>query len=123
MNRWREKYNQQPASLEHTQVQAGALGPPKALYKFKLLLLLISCHSFHPPPTLAWLEVVSSGLLKCLICSDVFTLGPLSQERVHIDPVFINRMMAKTVKWLNDRVTKLGKCQWHLQCMEIVKIL
>lgn len=53
-----------------------------------------------------WLVVNEDGLVKCTVFSDGRTLGPLTQERVHIGPAFINRIVAKSAKKLHNKVSK-----------------
>lgn len=52
---------------------------------------------------------------------DIRDLGPYTQERLHIDSAFINGIKAKPAKKLNDKISRHGKCQSHIKCIEILQ--
>lgn len=68
-----------------------------------------------------WLAVTTDGSVQCTACSDIRDLGPYTQERFHIDSAFINGIKAKSAKKLNDKISRHGKCQSHIKCIEILQ--
>ncbi|XP_073669155.1 E3 SUMO-protein ligase KIAA1586-like [Paramisgurnus dabryanus] len=68
-----------------------------------------------------WLAVTTDGSVQCSACSDIRDLGPYTQERLHIDSAFINGIKAKSAKKLNDKISRHGKCQSHIKCIEILQ--
>ncbi len=51
-----------------------------------------------------WLTVSPDGSVKCSACADIKELGPYTQQRLHVDPAFINGVTAKSSKKLNDKI-------------------
>ncbi|XP_060798265.1 E3 SUMO-protein ligase KIAA1586-like [Neoarius graeffei] len=68
-----------------------------------------------------WLTVSTDGSVKCAACSEVKTLGPNTDEHLHIDLAFVNSVKTSSAKKLNDKINKHGKCQSHVKCLEILQ--
>lgn len=104
--------HQQPASPDNlsTQVQADALSLPQQPPSLPLVRGCVKLDHFT-----RWKRDLPSMEMGWLSAQFVL-MAPLTQERQHIDPAFINRMMAKK---LSDKISKCGKS--HLKCNETVK--
>ena len=68
-----------------------------------------------------WLTVTTDRSVQCTACSEIKDLGPYTQERLHIDPAFINGVKAKSAKKLHDKINRHGKCHSHLKCLDILQ--